>query len=302
MKNDWYYERLTHDEKHGHRIKKRIVCIQTPFQKIEIVDTYDYGRCLFSNGLIQSTELDEFIYHESLIHPALMLHPQPKKTLVAGGGEGAPLREILKHPSIKKIIMVEIDQVMVRCAKQFLKPWHRGAFTNPKAAVYYQDARAYLETTQETFDCIFLDLLDPGESGPAKSLFTTEFYAAVKNRLTEQGIAVIQAGSSNLNMVQGFSSIYQTLQHVFPLVLPYQAHISSYVGPWTYFLASRTLLPDYLDQEAIEKKLLKRKLKSKLRYYSSETHTALFALPPYFKNALKKGKIISDSHLLRLPR
>jgi len=302
IKVSWYYEQLTPDELHGHRIKKRIAEVITLFQKAEIIDTYDYGRCLFSDGLVQSTELDEFIYHESLIHPALTLHPAPQNIFVGGGGEGAPLREILKHPSVKKIVMIEIDKEMVTLAKKYLHKWHQGAFDNPRVKVLYQDARTYLKKTDMKFDCIFLDLLDPGESGPAKSLFTAEFYAMVKDRLTDEGIVVIQAGSANLNMIKGFSSVYRTLKHVFPLVLPYQSHIPSYVGPWAFFLASSSELKDHLDIKLIKKRLSERKLTSKLRYYEPVVHTALFALPPYFKSALKSGKIIKDNSLLLLPR
>lgn len=286
MKKKWYIENLNKNEIHSHRVRKFIAKVKTPFQTAEIVDTYDYGISLFLDGLIQSTELDEFIYHEALIHPALILHPSAEKIFIAGGGEGAPLREILKHPSILRVVMVEIDEEVVKLSKKYLLKWHNGAFDSPKVSLYYEDARKFLENTNDIYDCIFLDLCDPTERGPAQKLFTIEFYNLIKNKISKDGLAIIQAGSANLNMAKGFCRVYKNLKEVFFEVVPYQACVHSFVGPWAFFLASNTELKDYKNLKLITKRFKERNINEKLKFYSPEVHLSLFALPPYFKDLL----------------
>jgi len=288
----WYVEFLTPYEAHMYGLGRIVKSIQTKYQDVKIIDTLEYGRCLFLNGKIQSARLDEFIYHEALIHPALFLHPKPERIFVGGGGEGAILREILKHPTIEKVVMVDIDKEVVELARKYLLSWHRGRFEDPRVKVYYQDARKFLRKEKETFDCIFLDLCDPGENeGPSELLFTKEFYTLIKKRLSENGIVAVQSGSTNLNMLKYFSNVFQTLKAVFPFVLPYQVYVPSFVGPWGFNLASMSALPGSLNQNCIRKK----RLKGKLKFYSQEVHNSLFVLPDYLKKNLRKGKVVYNA-------
>ena len=302
LKGDWYIERLTRDEIHGHRVKKRLAKVRTKFQTAEIMDTGDYGRCLFLDGLVQSTRVDEFIYHERLVHPGLMLHPRPESVFLAGGGEGAPLREILKHPSVKKIVMAEIDKEVVKLSQKHLRPWPAGAFNDPRVRLFFEDARARLEKNADRYDVLILDLCDPGESGPAQNLFTVEFYRLLRSRLTPKGLAVIQAGSSNFNMLKGFSGVYQSLRRVFAEVLPYQVCVPAYVGPWAFFLARPIPSRDYRDLSLLRRRYKARRLAGRLSFYDPDVHLAIFTLPPYFRQLLRRGRTISDKSPLTLRR
>ncbi|OIN97651.1 polyamine aminopropyltransferase [Candidatus Desantisbacteria bacterium CG_4_10_14_0_8_um_filter_48_22] len=291
---NWYIEFLNPAEAHMYGIKGLVGKYKSEYQDILILDTFPYGRCLFLDGKIQSAQLDEFIYHEALVHPALLSHPAPRNVFVGGTGEGASLREILKHPCVKKIIAVDIDKKVIDIAKRHLFQWHRGAFVSPKVRLYFRDARKFLKETKETFDCIILDLCDPGDAqGPAALLFTSEFYKIVSRKLAPGGILTVQCGSTNLNMLKGFAHVFRTLRSVFRNVLPYQADVPSFVGPWGYCMASSTDIP-LRQSESARKRIKERKLEGKLRFYNPEIHEAMFVLPGYLKEHFKKGRIIYD--------
>jgi len=302
LKGDWYVERLTRDEIHGHLVSRRVARIKTPFQTAEVVDTLDYGRVLFIDELVQSAEVDEFIYHESLIHPALMLHPEPKRVFIGGGAEGASLREVLKHPSIREIVMVEIDEQVVRLAQKHLWSWHRGTYDDPRVKLHYEDALAFLKRNAATYDCLYLDLTDPGEGGPAQKLFTVEFYRLIRSRLARNGLAVIQAGSANLNMSEGFTSVYQSLKKAFKLVLPYVVSVPVYVGPWAFFLAGNEPLGRADSDRVLAQRFESRKLKGRTRFYEPAVHRAAFTIPPYYRELLEQGRSISKKNLLLMKR
>jgi len=288
---NWYIEFLTPYEAHMHGLGRIAKNVQTKYQNAKIIDTLDYGRCLFLDGKIQSAQIDEFIYHEALVHPALFLHPKPERIFVGGGGEGAILREILKHPTVKKVIMVDIDKKVVDLCRKYLFQWHNGKFDDPRVKLYYQDAQEFLKKEKDTFDCIFLDICDPEEAkGPSALLFTKKFFTLVKKKLSQNGIVAVQSGSTNLNMLKYFSGVFRSLKAVFPFVLPYQAYVPSFVGPWGFNLASAVNMPRLLDQGCT----IKKRLRGKLRFYSPEVHNSLFVLPDYLKKSLKKGKVIDN--------
>lgn len=291
---NWYLEFLNPYEIHSYGLKNIVRKTRTKYQDALIIDTFPYGRCLFLDGKIQSAELDEFIYHEALVHPALFSHKCPRRIFVGGAGEGATLREILKHPCVKSVTTVDIDREVVELAKKYLFRWHRGAFVNRKVKLHFLDARKYLRETKELFDCIFLDLCDPGDAeGPSARLFTKEFYSLAKKRLAPGGILTIQCGSTNLNMLKGYAHVYKTLRSVFDSVLPYQADISSFVGPWGYCLAfSAGIKPP--SAEIIKERMKERGFSGRLRFYGPEIHGAMFALPQYLRDHFKKGRIIYD--------
>jgi len=277
---NWYIEFLTPNEIHMHGLGKIVKSIQTKFQDLKIIDTLDYGRCIFLDGKIQSAELDEFIYHEALVHPALFLHPKPERIFVAGGGEGAVLREILKHPAVKEIVMVDIDKAVTDCAKKYLYKWHKGSFRNRKVKLVNQDAKKFLSKEKQKFDCIFIDICDPVEyKNPSAPLFKKEFINILKHRITENGLVVIQSGSANVNMLKGFYGVSRTLKDIFNFVYPYFVPVSSFVGPWVFQIASQKELAAAIAP--------KRKLRGPLKFYSPEIHRGLFAVPPFIKKNLK---------------
>jgi spermidine synthase len=179
----WFIEYTSPEEGHLHGIRMIHYASQTRFQRMEIMESGSYGRCLVLDGKMQSSIIDEFIYHEGLVHPAMLTHPNPKRVFIVGGGEGATLREVLRHKSVEYCMMVDIDREVVEKSKELLPEWHRGAFDDPRTDLRFMDARKYLEETQDSYDVIIIDISEPVEEGPAYLLFTREFYEIVKERL-----------------------------------------------------------------------------------------------------------------------
>ena len=175
----WFIEALGPEEGHLHGIRRVLLSTQTPYQSLDILELGSYGKALVLDGKVQSSLFDEFIYHETLVHPAMLAHPAPRQVFVVGGGEGATLREVLRYPTVERALMVDIDEEVVTRCKELMPEWHEGSFDDPRAEVRFLDARRYLEETQERFDVIIIDITEPVEEGPAYLLFTREFYQIV---------------------------------------------------------------------------------------------------------------------------
>ncbi|HEX2437413.1 MAG TPA: fused MFS/spermidine synthase, partial [Methylomirabilota bacterium] len=240
----WFFEPTTAVEGHMHAIRRTIVEAQTKFQHVEIMETPAYGKVLVLDGRIQSSQAEDFIYHEALVHPGMLASERPPQTgLVIGGGEGATLREILRYPSIRRAVMVDIDDQVVDLCKKYLPEMHQGAFEDTRSELRHEDARAYLEKTSERFDFITIDLVEPLEEGPACLLFTKEFYTLVRDRLTAGGAMTLQAGMTKLGELDFFTSIHRTLREVFPVVAAYQTFISCFGTPWGFITATKKVDP-----------------------------------------------------------
>ncbi|EEG77029.1 polyamine aminopropyltransferase [Dethiobacter alkaliphilus] len=294
----WFIEYTHPTQAHMHGVEQFIYSGKTKYQVVEIIDTDFYGRCLVLDGKIQSSEYDEYIYHETLIHPALTLHPEPKSVMIVGGGEGAVLREILRHPSVERILMVDIDQEVVELCKEYLPEWSQGAFKNPKVEVRFMDARKYLEDTAETFDVIYMDLPEPLDDGPAYLLFTQEFYQVVSKRLTDNGVIALQAGSFNPRLLECHAAVCNTLATAFPVVCSYASFIPSYDATWGFAVAAKSLNPLAISAEEVDKRLSDRKI-TELKYYDGETHISMFAVPKDVRTAKNEEKrIIADDRPL----
>jgi spermidine synthase len=294
----WFLDFLNPDEGHMHGIKTILFAKQTKYQEVEIMDTGSYGRCLVLDGKIQSSEHDEFIYHEALVHPAMISHPDPKRIFIVGGGEGATLREILRHKSVEHVLMVDIDQEVVESSKKHLPEWHQGSFDDPRVELKFLDARKYLEETNERYDIIVIDISEPVEEGPAYLLYTKEFYALVEKRLTPNGLIALQAGTTSMTSLLCFSAVYQTIRTAFPIVVPYQASIPSFGLPWGFILASKSVDPKKITAEQVNKAVSKR-VRGELRYYDGELHSGQFMLPKHIRLAIEKGdRLIEDNHPL----
>ena len=277
-----------------HSIKERIYSGRSKFQSVDIINTGSFGVCLVLDGKIQSSEVDEFIYHEALVHPAMLTHPRPEKVLIAGGGEGATLREVLAHKTIKKAIMVDIDEQVVNLCRRFLPSWHQKAFDDPRAELHFADAREYLEKSSDKFDVIIIDLVDPLEEGPARLLYTREFYRIVKQRLGHSGIMSVQAEPSEWGNLDNFAAIANTLRNVFSIAHPYQVHIPSFFGLWGFVAASQSLDPTELTAGEIDDRIRAR-ISKKLKSYDGLTHQAIFAIPKHIRRKLAASKrIITD--------
>ncbi|NLN06065.1 MAG: polyamine aminopropyltransferase [Firmicutes bacterium] len=294
----WFIEYTHPTQAHMQAVENLLYSGKTKYQNVEIIDTEFYGRCLILDGKIQSAEYDEYIYHEALVQPAMTFHPAPRKVIVVGGGEGAVLREILRHPTVEHILMVDIDREVVELCKKYLPEWSQGAFEHPKVRVLYQDARAYLENSKENFDVIFLDLPEPVDGGPAYLLFTREFYQIVAARLQEDGIVAVQAGSFNPRLIECHAAVCHTLATAFPIVRPYSVFIPSYDTEWGFAVAAKTLDPLQFSPAEIDKRLEERKI-SDLKFYDGETHLSMFSVPKHIRQAISWNKrIIADDEPL----
>ena len=296
--SNWFFDNLSPEEGHIHGIKKTLYSVETEFQSMEILETGSYGKCLILDGKMQSSEVDEFIYHEALVHPAMLTHPKPESVFIVGGGEGATLREVLRHKTVKRAVMVDIDKEVVDRCRELLPEYHQGAFDNPRAELRYMDARKYLEDTNEKFDVIIIDISEPVEEGPAYLLYTQEFYNIVTERLTGSGIITQQTGTISPNFLLNYTAVNNTLSTVFPVVSPYYANIPSFGRPWGFTLASKNVDPLNIPTEEIDKRIGKR-IKGKLAFYDGITHQGVFRIPKYLREANRKQKkVIRDTEPL----
>lgn len=293
----WFYDPYTAASVHAHRAGPVIAQARTAFQQVAIQEFDHLGRCLIIDGKIQSAEIDEYIYHELLVQPAMLVHPAPKRVLVCGGGEGAPLREILRHPSVEQVVMVDIDGELVSLCREHLPTWHHGAFDDSRVQVLHADARVYVEESDTQFDVIINDITDPIEGGPGKLLFTREFYQAAARRLGSGGVFVTQA--IGIHYDQGdrlHAAIHHTLAQVFPHVRSYAEYVQSFDYPWAFVAASQR--PCWNQTPAdIDRALEDRRIA--LRFYDGTTHQRVMSLPKPLRSLIaEETTIITDDEPL----
>lgn len=295
----WFFETTTSVEGHMHAIVRTIVEAQTKFQHVEIMETASYGKALVLDGRIQSSQADEFIYHEALVHPGMLAtENKPESGLVIGGGEGATLREVLRYPSVKRAVMVDIDGEVVDLCKKHLPEMHQGAFEDKRTELRHEDARAYLEKTSDRFDFISIDLVEPLEEGPACMLFTKEFYTLIRDRLTPGGAMTMQAGMTKVGELNFFTAIHRTLRDVFPVVAGYQAFISCFGTPWGFITATKKVDPRSQTVADVDK-LVAERIKGPLVYWDGQTHQHSFGLPKFIRTQIDaQTRVVTDAHPL----
>ncbi|MBI2941971.1 MAG: fused MFS/spermidine synthase [Chloroflexi bacterium] len=296
----------TFSKRRGERVCYEVVATrydaQTPYQHVEIVDTVSYGLALFLDDKIQSAQADEFIYHEALVHPAMVAHPEPRHVFIAGGGEGATLREVLRHASVERVVMVDIDRDAVAACREHLRPVHGGSFDDPRVWLLHDDARLALERAPDLqslrYDVIIVDVTDPLAGGPAYRLFTHEFYQIVRARLQPDGILAVQAESGDPGVLRGHLSICQTIGGVFTHTRGYCAHIPSFGESWGFVVASDAIDIARCEVTAVDAVLRQRSCWP-LRYYDGLTHQALFTPDRgYREQARVAHSVITDAQPL----
>lgn len=293
----WFYDKISPTLIQAHRVKEVLFRGQSKFQSVEIIVTDSFGKCLVLDGKLQSAERDEFIYHEALVQPALVTHARPETVFIAGGGEGATLREVLSHKAVRRAVMVDIDAEVVALCQKYLPEHSKGAFRDMRAELCHADAREYLVQSGEKFDVIIIDLPEPIEEGPAYLLYTKEFYQLVLDRLNPGGIISVQSGSASWVDLLNFTSVHATLKSVFPIVRPYQANVPSFGVPWSFCFASATVDPLRLTPEEVDRRITAEGLT--LRFYDGLTHRGIFSLPKHMRAELAKpGRIITDKEPL----
>jgi spermidine synthase len=296
----WLHDIVSENFVQLHRIEEVLYAGQTKFQSAQIIRSSSFGICLVLDGKIQSSEADEFIYHEALVQPAMITHPCPEAVFIAGGGEGATLREALRHKTVKRAVMVDIDEEVVALSKKYLPDHSRGAFEDSRTELHHVDARDYLAKSNDKFDIIVIDLPDPIEEGPAYLLYTREFYQIVRDKLTDNGLIVVQAGSASLTELLNFTAVNNTLKSVFPIVSQYKADMPCFGGPWGFCLASLKPDPTLLSPDEVDNRIAARSLTG-LKLYDGLTHQGMFSLPKYIRDALvSQPRLITDKDPLYL--
>ncbi len=294
----WLIEKTSPVSGHMLGVDKHITNLKTKYQQVEIADTQLYGRVLILDGKIQSAEYDEYVYHEALVHPVMLMTPAPRRVLVTGGGEGATLREIFKHPGVEKVVMVDLDNELVGLCREYLTSWHQGSFEDERLSLIYMDARKYLEECDEQYDVIIGDLPEPVEKGPALKLFTSQYYALIKKRLAENGKFALQAGDFSMPFIDVHSSINKTLQEQMVFVRSYKAFVPSFNTEWGFILAAPELakLPD---MESIDRIIAERELK--LLFFDGEAAAGMFSIPRDIRRRIaEEERVIDDDNLIAI--
>jgi len=308
------------------------------FQKIDVIETY-FGKMLITDGKTQSAQSDEFAYHESLVHPPLIQSAilagaadggdvssnKPRSVFIGGGGELATAREVLRHRSVERVVMVDLDGKVIEVCKEYLPEWGGDQVANnPRLELIVGDAYAYLKDCKEQFDCIIMDISDPIEAGPGIMLYTQEFYQHCTTLLSPNGVFVTQAGVAEsippkhavdgTNDTSCFGPIYNTLGSVFDCVVPYSSNIPSFGSDWGFCMAYNSkeavsswtgIAPEALDS-MIEERITDIESAGKegnvgptdvLMFYDGIAHKRMFALTKPLRQALKKdARIMTEAN------
>ena len=283
---NWHYELITPDLLQAENIDRVLYEGQTAYQHVRIHDAACFGRTLVLDDKTQSTEVDEFVYHEALVQPCMIAHPGPRVVFVAGGGEGATIREVLRHRSVEKVVMVDIDREVVEVCKKYLPNHHQGSFDDPRLELIHDDALKYLEETPQRFDVAIIDVPDPLEAGPAYLLFTQEFYRLLQSRLTERGLMVAQSGPTGPAFTeQCFSAVANTVGSVFPAAYLCEAFVPAFGATWGFVVGSLGPNPSAMQRDDVDRRIADR-INGELRYYDGITQQGMFSVPKYLRRAV----------------
>lgn len=278
----WYTEKQTDNMSLSLKITNILHTEVSEYQKIELVDTLEYGRLLIIDGVVMTTERDEFIYHEMITHPVLNTHPNPRKVLVIGGGDGGTIREVVKHSRVQEAVLAEIDARVVEVSRKYL-PTIAAAYDDERVQIKIGDGIQHVKDHKNTYDVIIIDSTDP--VGPGVGLFTKEFYQSVSEALTEDGMMIAQTESPYVNLEQ-IEGIYSDIHSIFLIARIMLANIPTYPsGLWCFTIGSKKYDPRELDPAKIPDRAGK--------YYNKSIHYGAFALPEFLLakiRAIRDGK------------
>jgi len=278
--NVWYSE--LHQGQSGLtlKIKGLVESVQSKYQRIDVLDTFDFGKILVLYGSIMVADRDLSAYNEMISHVPLFVHPRPEKVLVIGGGDGGALTNVMKHPEVRKAVMCEIDRKVVDVARKHF-PRLTAGFADPRSHLVFRDGKEYILRGKEKYDIIVLDLSDP--IGPAAELFQKGFHRQVFSRLNDDGIMVAQSESPYYNE-NTVAQMYRNLRGIFPIVKMYTAFVPVYPSCyWSFAFCSKKYHPlDDFDEPRF------RKLKLKTDYYNADIHRGAFLLPQFVKKIINE--------------
>lgn len=281
----WVNEYITPWDVYAHGVTRILAQRRTPYQEMAIVETGAYGKALVLDGKWQSCTGDEFLYHEALVHPAMIQHGAPAKVLILGGGEGATLREALRWTTVERAVMIDIDGEVVEACREHLPEMHQGAFEDPRAELVVGDALTWIEQTGERFDLIVSDLSDPIEEGPSFRLFTREYFSQLRGLLSDRGILVVQAGPVSPAELKLHARLANTLGAVFAHAHSYSSHVPTYAAPWGFVMAADRPLDSRLDPAVVDA-TLSEKVRGELRLIDGAGLLGLMQTPRHVRQAI----------------
>ncbi|GAA0761947.1 polyamine aminopropyltransferase [Clostridium sartagoforme] len=276
----WYTENQTQNVNFSMKVKNHLYSEQSPFQKIDVLDTYEFGRVLVIDNWTMVTEKDEFIYHEMITHVAMATNKSIKNVLVIGAGDGGTVRELTRYKNIENIDMVEIDEAVVKASKEFL-PFTSSKLDDERVNLFFEDGIKFVKGKENLYDLIIIDSTDP--IGPGEGLFTTEFYKDCFASLTESGILINQCESPYYpHNAKEMKRSFSKLKGIFDICEAYQYHMPTYAsGHWMFCFASKKLHP--LKDFNADKW---NSLNLSTKYYNTDLHIGAFMLPNYVKELL----------------
>lgn len=280
MSGEILTEWLTNDSGYCFRATESLSDFHSEFQHIQVYDTPQFGRLLRLDGCFMTSEVDEFFYHENIVHPAAITHPHLKRVLVVGGGDGGVCEEVLKHPGVERLTLVEIDPEVIEVARKYLGRIHGGVMDDPRLELRLEDGAAYVCGTKEKFDLVILDLTDPDDV--SSELYKREFFAACRAVLNPGGALTLHVGAPVFHPKRVHENI-SNLKQLFPIVRPYLVAVPLYGALWGFVCASESLDPLSLDEAEVERRIAERGL-SGLKFYNGATHRGVFALPNFVRH------------------
>ncbi|MBO5459075.1 MAG: polyamine aminopropyltransferase [Lachnospira sp.] len=280
----WYTDKHTKDVHFTMKVENQIASVESEYQRIDILETVEFGKVLVLDGELMISQKDEFIYHEMITHVPMAVHPNVKNVLVIGAGDGGTIRELTKYDTIENIDMVEIDKMVVRMCREYFQET-ACKLDDPRVNMYFEEGLRFVRMKKDEYDLIIVDCADP--YGPAEGFFTREFYGNCFKALHDDGILINQHESPYYSEhSRTVQKAHQHIQLVFPYSTVYQCHIPSYPsGHWLFGFASKKYDPikdlreDYWNS-----------LNMKTRYYNTDLHKGSFYLPTYVKELLEIGK------------
>ena len=280
----WYTEQHTENVRFSIKVEKQLHSEQTEFQRIDILESKEFGRFFTLDGLMMVTEKDEFIYHDMIVHVPMATNPSIKNVLVIGAGDGGTIRELTKYKNIENIDMVEIDKRVVEVWKEYL-PQTACKFGDERVNLFFEDGLKFVRNKENEYDLIIVDSTDP--FGPGEGLFTKEFYGNCYKALKEDGILVNQHESPYYeSYAKAMQDAHEKIYGLFKIHKVYQAHIPTYPsGHWLFGFASKNYDPvEDLDADAWND------LGIETKYYNTDLHRGCFALPNYVRKLLEVKK------------
>ena len=282
----WYTEQFAPTELHAHAIEETYYSGRTPFQSVAVLRTAVFGKMLVLDGDTQSSQADEKIYHESLVHPAMASVDDRSEVLILGGGEGATLREVLRDPSVRRCTMVDIDGEVVALAKRYLPEWSDGAFDDPRARVIIGDALRFIKEDRDRYGVVISDLTEPLPDSPSFPLFNGDVFRDIKARLVPGGVYVLQASTAGFHNMGLHAKMARSLRGYFRYVRSFFTHVPAFDNDWAFIACSDEL--DVASTPPARIDAYVASLRGQNAFYDAETHRRLFALPLYLRRELAK--------------